>query len=81
MSIQHSSIKNLFFQAINFEKKGNLLKAKSIYKKIIKINSKLPNVYYNLGNILKDLGNYEKAINCYQKVINIDSQNVSALNN
>ena len=81
MTIQHSLINDLFFQAINFEKKGNLLKAKSIYKKIIKINPKFPNAYYNLGNILNALGEYEKAIHCYEKVIKIDPQNISAFNN
>ena len=62
MPAQHPLINDLFFQAINFEKKGNLLEAKLIYKKIIKINSKFPNVHYNLGNILKELGEYQKAI-------------------
>ena len=81
MVIKNSLIKDLFLQAINFQEKGNLLKAKSIYKKIITINSKLPNAYYNLGNILNDLGEYEKAINCYEKVIIIDPQNISAFNN
>ena len=81
MLIKKSSINNLFLKAIDFEKKGNLLKAKSIYKKIIKINSKLPSVYYNLGNILKELGEYKKAINCYEKVLKIDPNNISALNN
>ena len=81
MVIKNVSIEDLFLQAVDFEKKGNLLKAQSIYKEIIKINSQLPKVYYNLGNILKDLGKYEQAINCYERVIEIDPQNISAINN
>ena len=65
MVVKNTSIEKLFLEAIDFEKKGYLLQAQSIYKKIIQINSELPNVYYNLGNILKDLGEYKKAINCY----------------
>ena len=81
MVIKNASIKNLFLQAIDSEKRGDLLKAKKIYNKIIKINSGLPNVYYNLGNIFKDLGQYKKAIHCYEKVIKIDPKNISAINN
>ena len=81
MVIKNASIKNLFLQAIDSEKIGDLLKAKKIYNKIIKINSGLPNVYYNLGNIFKDLGEYKKAIHCYEKVIKIDPKNISAINN
>ena len=74
-------IKKLFLQAVDFEKRGDLLRAKSIYQKIIKINSKFPNAYYNLANILKGLGEYEDAISNYKKVIAIDPQNISAINN
>ena len=81
MIVSNSSVEDLFSKAIDCQQKGNFSEAKLIYEKIIKINSKFPNVYYNLGNIFKELGEYKKAINCYKKVIEIDPQNVSAINN
>ncbi|NMC00536.1 MAG: tetratricopeptide repeat protein [Thermoanaerobaculaceae bacterium] len=53
---------------------GRVEKAKSLFKKAIKIYPELKEAYNNLGILLKEEGDIKEAIECYKKAIEIDNQ-------
>ncbi|MCS7163602.1 MAG: tetratricopeptide repeat protein [Thermodesulfovibrio sp.] len=72
------TVDTLFFEALEYEEKGFLKKAKEIYSSIIKIDSEYVNAYVNLGNIYYWEGDLEEAEDYYIKALRIDPNHPEA---
>ena len=68
------STKEIFDLALQNYKNNNLVKAISLYEKVLDINPKNVDAQYSIGNIFYKLGQYQKALNSYKKVVQIDTR-------
>ena len=73
--------KKLSEQAIEFFKKKDYDKSKSLYEEILKTNPKISFIYGNLGVIFKIKGDINRAIKCYIEAIKLDPKNIPIYNN
>ena len=65
-------VKEKFALALENHQNNNLIVAKNLYNKILKINPNYIDAINNLGLVFQGLGELQKAINCYEKAIKID---------
>lgn len=73
--------KKLSEQAIEFFKKKDYDKSKSLYEEILKTNPNVSFIYGNLGVIFKIKGDINRAIKCYIEAIKLDPKNIPIYNN
>ena len=71
-------MRDLFKIALEFQNKGDLIKAKNVYSKILRTSDKNNYVLINLALIEKKLEKYSKAINLLQKSIQINPNVIEA---
>jgi len=72
------STKEIFDLALQNYKNNNLVKAISLYEKVLDINPKNVDAQYSIGNIFYKLGQYQKALNSYKKVVQIDTRHAKS---
>ena len=80
---QKSNIKleKLFSRALSNHQAGDLIEAEKIYKKIIKIDSKIDVVQNNLGMIYLMSNKKKLAQSCFLSAIKVNSNYIEAYNN
>ena len=77
--IKNKKVKNLNFKALEFVRKGNLIKAKENLLEALLISKNEPVLYNNLANIEYEQYEFKKAIEHYEKsLILSDSLYISA---
>ena len=73
--------KKLFDKALEYHKKGLILKAIQIYKKLIKEEKNNTQLLYLAGTAYIQVNKFELAIELFKKLILLDNRNIAAYNN
>ena len=76
--IKNLNISKTFQMAIQSHKDGNIIKAKSLYIKVLELDPNHENANINIGVIFQQLGEFQNAKKCYEHVLKNNSKNIKA---